>query len=109
MLAHQVIRALHLAGEDEQAHELIAAMLAMVSEKLPEDGWEVEALLLMDVEIAVGRPETSDALAAKLLAMDLENPEIVISRLYRDQDTIAGACCGRPSASSSPPRIGRPR
>ena len=48
------------------------------------------ALRLMDLEVAVGRPETSDALAAKLLALDLEESgDLVISRLYRDQDTIA--------------------
>ena len=37
LLARQVVRALHLAGEDEQARELIAAMLASISEKLPEE------------------------------------------------------------------------
>ncbi|MGO9113172.1 MAG: hypothetical protein ACLP9L_28395, partial [Thermoguttaceae bacterium] len=89
LLAHHVVRALHVVGEDEKAKELIGAMLAMVNEKLSEDGWEMEALLLMDLEVAVGRAESNDALAVKLLALDLENPEIVISRLYRDQDTIA--------------------
>ena len=38
---------------------------------------------------AAGRPQASDALAAKLLGLDLENPETVIARLYRDQDTLA--------------------
>ncbi len=34
LLARHVVRALHAAGEDQQARELIAAMLAMVNEKL---------------------------------------------------------------------------
>jgi tetratricopeptide (TPR) repeat protein len=89
LLAFQVGRALFVVGEDQRARELIAAMLGAIGEKLPEDGWDLYALMLMDLEIAVGRPETSDALAAKLLALDLKEPEIVISRLYRDQGTIA--------------------
>ncbi len=90
LLAHQVFRALHYAGEDEQAHELIAAILAMVKEKLPDDEWQMEALWLMDVEVRVdGNAESSDALAAKLLALDLRTPERVISELHRNQDVIA--------------------
>ena len=88
-LACLVVRSLHVAGADEQAHELTAAILAVVGRRLPEDGWEVFALKLMEVEVAVGRAESCDALAVKLLALDLENPEVVIARLYRDQDTIA--------------------
>ncbi len=44
----------------------------------------------MDVEVRVAaRPETCDALAVKLLALDLKDPERVITALYRDQDAIA--------------------
>ncbi len=88
-LAHQVLWALFLAGEDEQAQGLIAAMLAMVNEKLPEQAWELEGLWLMNVVVRAGHSETSDALAAKLLALGLKDPERVISGLYRDQDAIA--------------------
>jgi len=89
-LAHKVVRVLHMAGEIERTRELIAAMLTVVGEKLAEDGRGEFALNLLDSEVAVGSHETSDALAAKLLALDLDNPEIVISRLYRDhQGTIA--------------------
>jgi tetratricopeptide (TPR) repeat protein len=88
-LAFQVVRALHLAGENEQARALIAAMLAMVSEKLPENDWETEGLWLLNTEVYVGRGESNDALAAKLLALDLKNPEQVVSALYRDQGPIA--------------------
>ena len=76
-------------GEEEQAQALIAAMLAALGERLPDDGWEPLALYLMELETAVNRPETSDAFAAKLLALRLKTPENVISYLYRDQDTIA--------------------
>ncbi len=88
-LAHQVLRALHMAGEDEHANRLLTAMLALVKEKLPAEEWKFEALFLMDVEALVARPESCDALAVKLLALDLATPDIVIARLYRDQETIA--------------------
>ena len=96
-LANQVVRALHVAGEDEQAHALITAMLAVVGKKLPEGGWDLESLWLVEAAVFVGRPESSDALAAKLMALNPKAwslagttlPEMVISRLYRDQDVIA--------------------
>jgi len=89
-LACQVLRTLHAVGEGQQARELTAAMLVLVGEKLQEDDdWEAYAMKLLDSEVAAGRPESSDALAVKLLAMDFDNPEVVISHLYHNQDTIA--------------------
>jgi tetratricopeptide (TPR) repeat protein len=92
-LALQVARTLGMAGEDQRAGELIDAMLAAIGKKPPEDGSKVFfALNLMQVQGALGRPEASDALAVKLLALNLNyqsNPDILISLLYRDQDTIA--------------------
>ena len=92
-LALQVARTLGMAGEDQRAGELIDAMLAAIGKKPPEDGSKVFfALNLMQVQVALGRPEASDALAVKLLALNLNyqsNPDILISLLYRDQDTIA--------------------
>ncbi len=90
LLGCQVLRVLHLVGAAEQAHDLTAAIVDTLGKKLPEGvGLEVFALKLMDVEVAAGSPESCDALAAKLFALDLDNPESLISRLYRDQDTIA--------------------
>jgi tetratricopeptide (TPR) repeat protein len=89
LFAHQVARALHLAGEEEQAHGLISAMLAVYREKVPNESWEILALDLMELELRYGRSDAGDALAAKLLAMNLKDPDAVISTLYRDQDAIA--------------------
>ena len=63
--------------------------MALIKEKLPDNAWETEAQALMEVEVDRDRPEHSDALAAKLLALDLENPEGVIARLYRDHDMLS--------------------
>ncbi|MGA2255921.1 MAG: hypothetical protein ABSG53_14840 [Thermoguttaceae bacterium] len=87
--AQRVVRALHIAGEGERALELVAAMLAVIGEKRSEPAWEGFALSLMELEVELGRPETSDALAAKLLALNLKNPEIVISLLHHEQNTLA--------------------
>jgi len=88
-LAQRVVRTFRLAGEQQRARELTEAMFAEIGEKLQEPGWEGFVLSLMESEVEVGRPEASDAFAAKLLALNLKNPEIVISLLYRDQSTIA--------------------
>src|SRR5208337_4550596 len=88
-LGQRVVRALRLAGEQEQARELTESMLVVSGERLQEPGWEGVALSLLELEVEVGRPESSDALAAKLLALNLKNPEIVISLSHRDQGAIA--------------------
>ena len=89
LLACQVLRALHVAGGSEQARELTAAMLAAIRDELPEEARDVFALRLMEVDVVVGRAESSDALAAKLLGLNPENPERVFFHLYRDQRAVA--------------------
>jgi tetratricopeptide (TPR) repeat protein len=88
-LAHQVVRALHMAGEEEHARDLIAAIVTAYGAKLLDVNREVLALNLLESEIRFVHPEAADALAAKLLALELKDPDGVISSLYRDQETIA--------------------
>jgi len=85
----RIVRALRLAGEQQSANELTEAMLASIGERLQTPAWEGVALSLLQLEVEVGRPEASDALAAKLLALNLKNPQIVFALLYRDQAAIA--------------------
>ena len=92
-LAVEVVRGLRMAGEDQRAGELTDAALAAIAARPANDVPKfVVAANLMEIEVAAGRPEAADALAAKLLALNLntgDNPDVVISWLYRDQDTIA--------------------
>jgi tetratricopeptide (TPR) repeat protein len=85
LLAHHVVRTLRSAGEDTCADALIQALLAVMREKQAEENSEMYALLLMDVEVGVGRVEAIDGLAVKLLELGMEHPEQVISHIYRDQ------------------------
>ena len=108
-LAHQVLRALRLAGENEQAEALLGTLVAMVAEKLPDRQWQAEAMFLMDADVSGGPPESRDALAAKLLALDLESPERVIAGAPSGPRHDCRAPLERRSANSSPPRTGPPR
>ncbi len=87
--AMQVVRGLRFAGEDQPARDLTAAMLEVIGKKLGENGGEMSALSLMGLEVEVGRAETADELAVKLLAMDLKSPESVVYLLHHRQSTMA--------------------
>jgi tetratricopeptide (TPR) repeat protein len=89
LLAHQMVRALHMAGEEEQVRALLAAIVTAFGERDADETRDYLALDLMELEVRFGRPESSEALAAKLLALELKEPDIVISALYREQDAIA--------------------
>ena len=88
-LAMQVLRSLRLAGEDQPARDLTAAMLEAIGKKLGENGGEMVALSLMGLEVEVGRADTADELAVKLLALDLKNPESVVYLLHHRQSAMA--------------------
>jgi tetratricopeptide (TPR) repeat protein len=90
-LAHHLIRALFRVGEDERAGELVAALIAVIKEHSSEPQWQQEALFLIDVAVLSARPETCDEIAAKLLALNLEDHDRVVSGIYRHQNPIAVA------------------
>jgi hypothetical protein len=91
-LAHHVLRALFRVGEDERAAELFAATLSVVNDRKSDNSWQQEPRFLIDVAVISARADTCDELAAKVLALKLEEPERVVATLYyRQQNSIAAA------------------
>ena len=87
-LAHHMLRTLHSLGEEQQAHELSAALVSMIKENLPAREWEFEALFLVETEAAAAPAEASDDVAAKLLTLNAETSIPLVAAMYRRQETV---------------------
>ena len=89
-LAAGVVRALHAVGEDDRAQDLLAAITGLVAETQASDPSATFHMELIDAAIELGRPEPTDALAARLIDKDAETMSEIFDAMYGDLGEAAG-------------------